>query len=58
MGPKKQGENEYGITFNLDDKPMAMVDVADIGKAVCSIFSKPDLKNTNVYIASDIITGQ
>jgi len=41
----------------MEDKPLAMVDVADIGKAVAAIFSKPALKDKSVYIASDILTG-
>lgn len=53
MGPMKQG-NDYGIAMNMGEEKFALVDVADIGHAVASIFSKSsDYINKHVAIASD-----
>jgi len=58
LGPKAKPDTEdYQIFFNMDDVPLAMVDVDDIGQMAAKIFNNPTYKNKHVAVASDFMTG-
>ncbi len=52
----RKNEENFTIAFNMDNAPLPMVSLEDIGKAAATVFTKPDLIKKSVYIASDILT--
>lgn len=57
MGPKKNPDGTYAITFPLGDKKMAGIAASDIGKAAYGIFKDPSYIGKTVGISGDQLTG-
>lgn len=58
MGPARQADTDpYAITLPIGDSKLAMVAVADIGKAACAIFQDESLIGKTVGVASDFLAG-
>lgn len=58
-GPTRQSEEaDYGITFPMGDKKLALVAVEDIGKCACAILQDKSLIGKTVGVMSDALTGE